>query len=185
MDEVVQGIDDDSNNSLSDEELLNLSIKMERDANETKTQGSKDDQTEWTLPEHLKKPGEAREILWRGHLTQFGFSKLKGFQRDAIQAVELGRDTVIIQPTASGKSICYQLPALFEKGSFTVVVCPTISLINSQIESLKNHDINAASVGPVTGGSSLQSEYEIEYKYDFSILVFRLHIITTHTHFIP
>ena len=28
-------------------------------------------------------------------------------------------------------------------------------------------------------------EYEIEYEYDFSILVFRLHIITTHTHFIP
>lgn len=109
MEEIVQGIHDDSNNSLSDEELLNLSIKMERDANEAKTQGSKDDQTEWTLPEHLKKPDEAREILWKGHLTQF--SKLKGFQRDAIQAVELGRDTVIIQPTASGKNFNHLLSA--------------------------------------------------------------------------
>lgn len=157
VDKIVQGIDDDSTNSFSDEELLNLSIKIERDANEAKTQGSKDNQTEWTLPGHLKKPDEAREIPWKGHLTQFGFSKLKGFQRDAIQAVELGRDTVIIQPTATGESIYYQLPALFEKGSVTVVLCPTISLINSPIESLKNHDINAASVGPVSGGSSLQS----------------------------
>ena len=35
------------------------------------------------------------------------------------------------------------------------------------------------------GSFRLDYEYEIEYEYDFSILVFRLHIITTHTHFIP
>ena len=35
------------------------------------------------------------------------------------------------------------------------------------------------------GTFRLGYEYEIEYEYDFSILVFRLHIITTHTHFIP
>ena len=35
------------------------------------------------------------------------------------------------------------------------------------------------------GTFRLDYEYEIEYEYDFSTLVFRLHIITTHTHFIP
>ena len=35
------------------------------------------------------------------------------------------------------------------------------------------------------GSFRLDYEYEIEYEYDFSILVFRLHIITTHTQFIP
>ena len=40
-------------------------------------------------------------------------------------------------------------------------------------------------VGPIIGSFRLDYEYEIEYEYDFSILVFRLHIITTHTHFIP
>ena len=35
------------------------------------------------------------------------------------------------------------------------------------------------------GTFRLDYEYEIEYEHDFSILVFRLHIITTHTHFIP
>ena len=34
------------------------------------------------------------------------------------------------------------------------------------------------------GSFRLDYEYEIEYEYDFSILVFRLHIVTTHTHFI-
>ena len=37
----------------------------------------------------------------------------------------------------------------------------------------------------LAGSFRLDYEYEIEYEYDFSILVFRLHIITTHTHFIP
>ena len=37
----------------------------------------------------------------------------------------------------------------------------------------------------ILGSFRLDYEYEIEYEYDFSILVFRLHIITTHTHFIP
>ena len=35
------------------------------------------------------------------------------------------------------------------------------------------------------GSFRLDYEYEFEYEYDFSILVFRLHIITTHTHFFP
>ena len=51
-------------------------------------------------------------------------------------------------------------------------------------------DLRKAGVEPNTRGSILGSfrldyEYEIEYEYDFSVLVFRLHIITTHTHFIP
>ena len=37
----------------------------------------------------------------------------------------------------------------------------------------------------ILGTFRLDYEYEIEYEYDFSILVFRFHIITTHTHFIP
>ena len=37
----------------------------------------------------------------------------------------------------------------------------------------------------ILGSFRLDYEYEIEYEYDFSILVFRVHIITTHTHFIP
>ena len=37
----------------------------------------------------------------------------------------------------------------------------------------------------IIGTFRLDYEYEIEYEYEFSILVFRLHIMTTHTHFIP
>ena len=37
----------------------------------------------------------------------------------------------------------------------------------------------------IIGGFRFEYEYENEYENDFSILIFRLHIITTHTHFIP
>ena len=56
---------------------------------------------------------------------------MKQFQKDAIQAVQLSLDSIVIQPTASGKSICFQLPSLFNEQLVTVVICPTISLINS------------------------------------------------------
>ena len=46
--------------------------------------------------------------------------------------------------------------------------------------------LNYCYLGGITLGSfRLDYGYEIEYEYDFSILVFKLHIITTHTHFIP
>ena len=93
----------------------------------------------------------------REHLTLFGLSKLKPFQKDAIQSVELRKDSVIVQPTASGKSMCYLLPVFFEKGKITVVVSPTISLINSQIEHLTHNGIEAASVGPSSGSTCIQS----------------------------
>ena len=111
----------------------------------------------WLLPNQIQKPDEGTEIVWRGHLTRFGLSKLKPFQKDAIQSVELRKDSVIVRPTASGKSMCYLLPALFEKGTITVVVSPTISLINSQIEHLTHNGIEAASVGPSSGSTCIQS----------------------------
>ena len=46
-------------------------------------------------------------------------------------------------------------------------------------------NLNAEIVACILASFRLDYEYEIEYEYDFSILVFRLHIITTHTNFIP
>ena len=66
-------------------------------------------------------------------------------------------DAVVIQPTGSGKSLCYQLPALFDCSRFTVVICPTLSLISSQLQGLLSQGINAASIGSSSGGSNFQS----------------------------
>lgn len=90
-----------------------------------------DETLTWVSPRLLKPPSKETELMWKGHLTSFGLASLKPFQMDAVNAVESGMDTVVIQPTGSGKSLCYQLPALIDSNLLTIVVCPTLSLINS------------------------------------------------------
>ena len=108
------------------------------------------------IPE-MSVPEKKEEVLWTGYLARFGHSSLKQFQKDAIHAVQQARDTIIIQPTASGKSICFQIPALLDERFITLVICPTISLINSHVENLKLHGINSSSLGPASSTSSIQS----------------------------
>ena len=100
----------------------------------------------YTLPKDLPDVIKEDLIVWRGHSTRFGLSKFENFQLHAIQSVCLGRDTIVVQPTGSGKSLCFQLPSLIDRKKFVVVVSPTISLINSQIEGLKSLGIDAFSL---------------------------------------
>ena len=126
-------------------------------ATETNVERASECGVSWRCPSELPAPDKTKEILWTGYLARFGHSSLKQFQKEAIQAVEQSCDTIIIQPTASGKSICFQLPSLFDENFLTVVICPTISLINSHLENLKIRGIPCASLGPSSGGSLLQS----------------------------
>ena len=79
------------------------------------------------------------------------FNSLKQFQVAAIREIEKRKNVIVVQKTSSDKSLCYQLPAQFEKGKTTVVIRPTISLINSQIEGLQRLKIKAVAVGPHFG----------------------------------
>ena len=45
---------------------------------------------------------------------KFGLTKFKPFQKEIILSVLEGKDTVIIQPTGSGKSLCFQFPAIYQ-----------------------------------------------------------------------
>lgn len=72
----------------------------------------------------------------------FGYDSFRPLQRDVIQNVLDGRDTVAVMPTGGGKSICYQIPALI-MGGLTVVVSPLIALMQDQVSQLESLGIQA------------------------------------------
>jgi ATP-dependent DNA helicase RecQ len=73
---------------------------------------------------------------------RFGHDDFQSGQWEPIQAVLEGRDTLVVMPTGSGKSLVYQLPALMLKG-LTVVVSPLIALMKDQQDKLRATGIEA------------------------------------------
>jgi ATP-dependent DNA helicase RecQ len=67
--------------------------------------------------------------------TLFGFPDFRPGQREACEAALAGRDVLVVMPTGSGKSLCYQLPALLRE-DVTVVVSPLVALMQDQVEAL-------------------------------------------------
>jgi ATP-dependent DNA helicase RecQ len=66
----------------------------------------------------------------------FGFPAFRPGQREAVEAAVAGRDVLVVMPTGSGKSLCYQLPALM-RADLTLVVSPLVSLMQDQVEALQ------------------------------------------------
>jgi len=77
--------------------------------------------------------------------STFGFEDFRPGQGAIIEQVLAGADVLAIMPTGSGKSLCYQLPALL-RDSLTVVVSPLIALMRNQVAQLKSYGIAAASL---------------------------------------
>jgi ATP-dependent DNA helicase RecQ len=65
----------------------------------------------------------------------FGFSEFRPGQEEACAAALASRDVLVVMPTGSGKSLCYQLPALL-RDDLTIVVSPLVALMQDQVEAL-------------------------------------------------
>src|SRR5580692_2276841 len=77
--------------------------------------------------------------------TTFGFEAFRAGQGDIVAAILDGRDVLAVMPTGSGKSLCYQLPALLRDG-LTIVVSPLIALMRNQVAQLCGYGIAAAAL---------------------------------------
>ncbi|HBB90663.1 MAG TPA: ATP-dependent DNA helicase RecQ, partial [Bacteroidales bacterium] len=66
----------------------------------------------------------------------FGFDTFKVNQEAVIMNVLSGRDSFVLMPTGGGKSLCYQLPALFMEGT-AIVISPLIALMKNQVDSMR------------------------------------------------
>ncbi len=75
----------------------------------------------------------------------FGFSAFRPGQAEIVAAIFDGRDVLAVMPTGSGKSLCYQLPAL-ARGGLSVVVSPLIALMRNQVAQLRGYGVAAAAL---------------------------------------
>jgi len=77
-------------------------------------------------------------------LTRYwGFTSFRPLQREAMDAILGGRDSIVVLPTGGGKSLCFQAPALVRPG-LAVIVSPLISLMKDQVDTLVGNGVPAA-----------------------------------------
>ena len=75
----------------------------------------------------------------------FGFNGFRPGQEAVIGALLAGRSALVVMPTGSGKSLCFQIPGLVMDG-LTVVVSPLVALMQDQIAALRLMGIEAESI---------------------------------------
>ncbi|MFO0954848.1 MAG: ATP-dependent DNA helicase RecQ, partial [Isosphaeraceae bacterium] len=91
----------------------------------------------------------------------FGYRNFRPGQWKAIESAVTGNDTIVVMPTGSGKSICFQLPALALEG-ITVVVSPLIALMKDQADALAAKGLRATVVNSTLSPTDLHvAHYEI------------------------
>ncbi len=91
-----------------------------------------------TTPTNLE---ETLQRVW-------GFSSFRPLQREAMQAILAGRDSVVVLPTGGGKSLCFQAPAIVlpsdGRRGFALIVSPLISLMKDQVDGLRVDGVAAS-----------------------------------------
>ena len=68
----------------------------------------------------------------------FGFDTFKGNQESVIRNILCARDSFVLTPTGSGKSLCYQLPALILPGT-AIIISPLIALMKNQVDFIRSN----------------------------------------------
>src|SRR3954463_13080375 len=90
------------------------------------------------MADPISPSADVRQIL----REVFGHSSFRPSQEAVCAAVAAGRDVLVVMPTGSGKSLCYQLPTL-ARGGAALVISPLIALMEDQVAKLAAKGLRA------------------------------------------
>lgn len=99
----------------------------------------------------------------------FGYKSFRNQQKEIIESIIDGRDTLIIIPTGGGKSLCYQIPAVILPKT-AIVVSPLISLMKDQVDQLAANGISAAYLNGSQSSSEQQNVIERYLNHSIKLL---------------
>ncbi|MBO4368389.1 MAG: DNA helicase RecQ [Clostridia bacterium] len=99
----------------------------------------------------------------------FGYDSFREGQEDIIRALLRAQDVLAVMPTGSGKSLCYQIPAILLPG-ITVVISPLISLMQDQVKALNDTGIPAAYINSSLTQAQISKVYELLLEGKYRIL---------------
>src|SRR6478672_5104514 len=91
-----------------------------------------------SLATHLGSSSQLQDAVAR----YWGYTSFRPLQREAMDAVLTGRDSIVVLPTGGGKSLCFQAPAVVQAG-LAIVVSPLISLMKDQVDTLVGNGVPA------------------------------------------
>ena len=103
----------------------------------------------------MEQPTTYRQIL----KEYWGYDDFRGIQREIIESIGSGKDTMGLMPTGGGKSITFQVPAMAMKG-VCIVITPLIALMKDQVANLRRLGIPAAFVNSSMGHEEMLATLE-------------------------
>jgi ATP-dependent DNA helicase RecQ len=99
----------------------------------------------------------------------FGYGSFKKGQEEIIEAIMGGSDVLGIMPTGSGKSICYQIPALLLPG-ITLVISPLISLMKDQVDALAVQGVPATFINSTLDRNDVEKRIKLVAGQKYKLL---------------
>ncbi|HUT21809.1 MAG TPA: RecQ family ATP-dependent DNA helicase [Candidatus Bipolaricaulota bacterium] len=89
----------------------------------------------------------------------FKLNQFRPGQKEIIEAILDGKDTVALMPTGGGKSLCYQLPAILQD-KLTIIISPLIALMKDQVDGLNARGVAATFINSSISVAEIQSRME-------------------------